>query len=134
MAHYALIDPDTMIVVEVFVGVDETATSHDWESVYATGSYICRRTSYNTLNGTHPKNRPFRHNYAGVGYLYWPDLDIFTPPPPKPWYVLSADYEWKCPDNLHPDTGNPLTEDELLIRRLHNNVGKPIMPLDIEEW
>ena len=115
MAHYAFIDKDN-IVVEVITGKDEADTEtlpknfESWEQYYQTqrDGLICKRTSYNTLNGEHLLDgTPFRGNYAGIGYIYDVDTDIFLPPKPYPSWVLYADspWIWKAPTPM-PDDGN----------------------------
>lgn len=74
MAHYAYIDPETNIVVEVIVGVDETQTIDglETEEYYALGTpYYVRRTSY---------NGNIRGVYAGIGYTYDVVNDVFVAP------------------------------------------------------
>jgi hypothetical protein len=69
MAHYAFIN-DANIVIEVIVGNDET--TGDWESHYAAvRGQRCKRTSYNGR---------IRGVYAGVGYRYDEQADVFLPP------------------------------------------------------
>jgi hypothetical protein len=95
MAHYALIDPETMTVVSVFVGRDEDDLADgvtDWEQYYAPNGIICRRTSYNTHGGAHTSDgTPFRNNYAGIGYLWDEQRDAFIPPKPYPSWLLEED-------------------------------------------
>ena len=91
MAHYAFIDSNN-IVVNVIVGVDETVTQIDtdgtevggsteaWEQFYESQSWhsglTCKRTSY---------NGNIRGVYAGIGYTYDADADVFVAPPaPEP--------------------------------------------------
>jgi hypothetical protein len=91
MAHYAFLDDSTPpLVTEVIVGNDEA--TGDWESHYAAvRGQRCLRTSYNTLGGQHlGGGEPFRGNYAGIGYTYLPDQDIFIPPCPGEGWVLEA--------------------------------------------
>jgi hypothetical protein len=104
MAHYALIDSNN-IVVQVITGVDENViqtdldgtevggTSEAWEQFYATlpwfAGLICKRTSY---------NRNIRSNFAGVGYYYDPDFDVFIAPRPYPsWKLNYTTYQWESP-------------------------------------
>jgi hypothetical protein len=74
MAHYAFLD-DNNIVTEVIVGRDETETVDgisDWETYYGElRGQKCVRTSY---------NGKIRGVYAGVGYSYDPDADVFVAP------------------------------------------------------
>jgi hypothetical protein len=91
MAHYAWLDENN-IVVNVTVGVDETELINglDTETFYsqATG-YNIKRTSY---------NKNIRANYAGIGYKYDPDFDVFIAPQPYPsWKLNYATYQWEAP-------------------------------------
>jgi hypothetical protein len=70
MAHYAFLDEQN-IVTEVIVGRDENE-GVDWESHYAdVRGQRCLRTSY---------NGNIRGVYAGIGYRYDQQLDVFVPP------------------------------------------------------
>lgn len=75
MAHYAFLNEDN-VVVEVCVGRDEGELGIDWEQYYAERrGLVCKRTSYNTLNGVHVKGgTPFRGTYAGIGFWFDPTL------------------------------------------------------------
>jgi hypothetical protein len=74
-------------VVEVIVGHDE-GEGTDWEAYYSNvRGLLCRRTSYNTLNGVHLYGgKPYRQNYAGIGYRFDPAIGpdgAFLPPEPQ---------------------------------------------------
>ena len=104
MAHYALINKDNT-VVQVITGVDENiiqtdtdgtivgGTTQAWEQFYASqpqfAGLICKRTSY---------NGNIRANYAGVGYKYDPNFDVFIAPQPYPsWKLDYTTYQWEAP-------------------------------------
>jgi hypothetical protein len=73
MAHYAFLD-DNNIVTEVIVGIDETELIEGLDTETWYGNFrgqTCKRTSY---------NGKIRGVYAGVGFTYDTDLDIFIPP------------------------------------------------------
>ena len=73
MAHYALLDNNN-IVTAVITGIEED-NEIDWEKKYSeiTGSKVLR-TSYNTCGNVHKNGgKPFRGNYAGIGFSY--DVD-----------------------------------------------------------
>ena len=92
MAHYAFIDENNL-VVKVITGVDENVTQLDngvevggsteaWEQFYENQpqhlGLTCKRTSYNAAtNG-------YRGAYAGIGYTYDVDNDIFVAPYVEP--------------------------------------------------
>lgn len=85
MAHYAFINNDN-VVVEVIVGRDEGDLGMDgpaWERHYEEfrPGMICRRTSYNTINGEHRLGgTPFRGTFAAIGYRWDEQRDEFVPP------------------------------------------------------
>ena len=90
MAHYCFIN-DENIVVEVITGRNESDTENlpdgydSWEEYYQNqrDGMTCLRTSYNTIENEHILGgSAFRGNYAGVGYSYDPDNDVFIPPQP----------------------------------------------------
>ena len=97
MAHYAELNHEN-VVIRVIPGWDETVKS-GMEQVFLleTGN-IWKRTSYNTIGGKHPENKPFRKNYAGIGYKYDAQRDAFIPPQPFPSWTLNEDTcEWVSP-------------------------------------
>ena len=60
------------------------------------GQYI--QTSYNTIGNKHTQGgTPLRGNFAGVGYTYDAEKDVFIAPKPFASWVLSADYLWEAP-------------------------------------
>jgi hypothetical protein len=98
MAHYAFIDSSN-IVTEVIPGKNENEDGVDWEQWYGEfRGQICKRTSYNTIGNQHPKNKPFRKNYAGIGYTYDSQRDAFIPPQLFPSWTLNEDTcLWNAP-------------------------------------
>ena len=104
MAHYALINKDN-IVVNVITGVDENViqtnldgtqvggSTESWEQFYQSLPWfkglICKRTSY---------NGNIRANYAGIGYKYDENFDVFIPPQPYPsWKLNYETFFWYAP-------------------------------------
>jgi hypothetical protein len=89
MAHYAYLNENN-IVVAVTVGKDETELIDglDTETYYALGTeYTVKRTSYNSK---------IRGTYAGIGFTYNPDEDIFIAPQPYPSWTRSGSF-WNPP-------------------------------------
>ena len=69
-------------------------------------------TSYNTVGNKHTKGgTPLRGNYAGVGYTYDAQKDVFYAPQPFPSWTLSTDYLWEAPVAM-PDDGKQYIWDE----------------------
>jgi len=95
MAHYAFLDENN-IVTEVITGVDENTIIDGLtpEQAYsALRNQPCLRTSY---------NGKIRGNFAGVGYSYLPDLDIFIYPKCHEEAVINTETaQWDCPSLEH---------------------------------
>ena len=102
MAHYAFLNPEN-IVVKVITGVDETETQMDngvevggsaeaWEAFYAAQPWhaglTCKRTSY---------NNNIRKQYAGIGFTYNAEADVFVAPQPFPSWTLDSNHDWQAP-------------------------------------
>ena len=104
MAHYALINSDN-IVVHVITGVDEDIIQTDldgtqvggssdaWEQYYASRPWFngltCKRTSY---------NGNIRKNFAGIGFRYDPEFDVFISKQPYPsWKLNYTTFNWEAP-------------------------------------
>jgi hypothetical protein len=66
------------------------------------GSWI--QTSYNTIGNQHPNNTPLRGNYAGVGYTYDAQNDVFYAPQPYASWTLNQDsWLWEAPTPIPTD-------------------------------
>jgi len=72
---------------------------------------LWKQTSYNTVANTHKLGgTPLRGNYAGVGYIYDEDNDIFWPPKPFPsWVKNTTTAAWQSPIGDSPE----LTEEQV---------------------
>ena len=90
MAHYAFLDENN-IVTEVITGIDETELIEGLDTETWYGNFrgqTCVRTSYN--------NR-IRKQYAGIGYKYDADADVFIAPQPFPSWSLNENFDWQPP-------------------------------------
>ena len=105
MAHYAFLDNNN-IVTEVIVGIDETETIEglDTEIWYANfRGQTCKRTSY---------NNKIRKQYAGIGYKYDANADVFISPRPFPSWVLDNNFDWQAPV-IRPSNGMWAWDEEI---------------------
>ena len=70
------------------------------------------QTSYNTRHNKHSSgddSKAFRGNYAGIGYIYDEDNDIFVPKKPYPsWVLNTSEARWQSPVGDAPE----LSEEE----------------------
>lgn len=91
MAHYAFLNENN-IVTQVIVGRNEDEIVDgisDWEKYYEDlVGQKCVRTSY---------NHRIRKQYAGIGYVYNSEADIFIAPQPYPSWLLNSNYDWVAP-------------------------------------
>lgn len=106
MAHYAFLDQNN-IVTEVISGIDETELIEGLDPETWYGNFrgqICKRTSYN--------NR-IRKQYAGIGYKYDVDGDVFITPQPYPSWILDNNFDWQAPISK-PNKGKWFWDEENL--------------------
>ena len=98
MSHYAKVVDG--IVTQVIVAEKEF---FDTFVDTSPGEWI--QTSYNTRGGVHygQDGQPdggvaLRGNYAGMGYIYDKEHDVFYPPSPFPsWTLDNTTWTWTCP-------------------------------------
>jgi hypothetical protein len=64
------------------------------------------QTSYNTIGNTHPDNKPLRGNFAGIGYTYDRENDVFIAPKPADDATLNTEtWLWEVPVVEEPAQG-----------------------------
>jgi hypothetical protein len=119
MAHYALIDSSSSIVVDVITGIDETETQVDldgtivggsseaWENFYASRPWfqglICKRTSY---------NNSIRKRFASIGMFYHSGRDVFLTSRPFPSWRLNDEHDWEPPTPYPQEIGYFIWNEE----------------------
>ena len=70
------------------------------------------QTSYNTYGNQHPEGRPLRGNYAGLGFIYDREKDVFYAPQPYPsWTLNQSTWLWEAPNPM-PQDGKQYRWDE----------------------
>jgi len=102
MAYYARIVDD--IVTEVIVVDDDITDGAQFCHDLIGGEWV--QTSYNAN---------FRKQYAGIGYTYDADLDIFIAPQPYPSWILDVNHDWQPPTPM-PSTGGPYSWNEAELK------------------
>ena len=108
MSHFAKIENG--IVTNVIVAEQEFIDTQS-------GTWI--QTSYNTRGNVHygQDGEPdggvaLRYNYAGVGYIYNEDNDVFYPPQPyESWTLNETTCLWEAPVAM-PQDDNQYTWNE----------------------
>lgn len=101
MAHFAQLDENNVVVNVIVVANNDCvdAAGNESESV---GVGYCERllggwwiqTSY---------NGNIRKRFAGIGYIYDKEADVFIAPKPIEGAVLNADYDWELPHDLEEE-------------------------------
>lgn len=109
MAHFARLDENDVVQEVVVISNDDCLDENGSESE-AIGIAFCENLFGRTGWIQTSYNNKFRGRFAGIGYTYLPDRDIFVRPQPKPWYVLDEDGKWFCPIGTHPQTGQQLED------------------------
>jgi len=112
MSHFAKVVDG--IVVQVIVAEQEFFDTFVDSSP---GFWI--QTSYNTRGNVHygQDNQPddgiaLRGNYAGIGYIYDRENDVFYPPKPfNSWIMNTNTWLWE-PPIPHPSDGNSYLWDD----------------------
>lgn len=106
MAHYAFLDENN-VVIEVIVGIDESELIENLPPEIWYGNFRnqkCVRTSY---------NNKIRKQFAGVGYKYDLENDVFIAPQPFPSWTLDDNFDWQ-PPIMPPDDGYWIWDEKKL--------------------
>ena len=115
MAHYAFLDENN-IVTEVIVGRNEDEVVDgisDWEAHYGEfRGQVCKRTSY---------NNNIRGTYAGIGYYYNAEEDIFVAPQPYPSWTRNGSF-WEAP--------TPMPTDGAIYRWVEDDLNWQVIPTE----
>jgi len=96
MAHFARLDENNVVTTVSVVSNDDMIDENGNE-VEALGVAVCE-----AVVGSGPWvqtsfNSNFRKQYAGVGFTYDADADVFIIPSPFPSWVLNDQHDWEAP-------------------------------------
>ena len=110
MGYFAHIDENSVVTTVIvatqeFIDTSAEGDPANWIETFIDGS--------------------FRKQYAGIGYTYDAQADVFISPQPYPSWVLDANYDWVAPVP-YPEDGKCYEWDETII----NWVEVPCMPTD----
>ena len=121
MAHFAKISETNEVLTVLALNNVDMLNSENVETETVGQQYLEQhnnwpahlwiQTSYNTYNNTHKNNgTPFRGNYAGIGYTWDEDDQIFWPKKPyASWVKHNESASWKSPIGDAP----ALTEEQI---------------------
>lgn len=88
MAHFAEIDENGTVKQVLVVPDQQEHRGQDYLASDLGLGGIWIQTSY---------NNKIRKQYAGIGYKYDADADVFIAPQPFPSWSLDANYDWQAP-------------------------------------
>jgi hypothetical protein len=98
MAHFAEIDENNLVIRVVVTSNDEVNEGYDWLIENLGGTWV--QTSY---------NNNFKKQFAGVGFTYNQEADLFIQPQPFPSWQLDENFDWQPPV---PSPGKDYTWNE----------------------
>ena len=127
MAHFAKIGANGKVIAVLTMdndkmlnadGVEDESVGKQWLETHNNWpAEMWVQTSYNTRNNTHSSGdnaKAFRGNYAGIGYEWDEDNNIFWPKKPyASWVKDTATASWKSPIGDAP----ALTEEEIAAKK-----------------
>ena len=92
---------------------DETVGQQRLQEIHGWPAQMWIQTSYNTSGGVHKDGgTPFRGNYAGIGYTWDEDDQIFWPKKPfASWVKHIESASWKSPIGDAPDLTDAQTAE-----------------------
>ena len=121
MAHFAKISENNEVLQVLTLDNKDMLNADGVEDETVGQQYLERhnnwpaqmwiQTSYNTSGGTHKLGgTPLRGNYAGIGYIWDEDNNIFYPKKPyASWVLNTSEARWQSPIGDAPDD---LTDEE----------------------
>ena len=125
MAHFAKLGSNSKVIQVLTLNNGDMLNSDGVEDETVGQQYLERhnnwpaqmwiQTSYNTSAGTHKLGgTPLRGNYAGIGYTWDEDNNIFYGKKPYPsWVLNTTTATWHSPIGDAPDD---LTDEEKAAR------------------
>ena len=133
MAHFAKLGSNSKIIQVLTLNNEDMLNADGVEDESVGQQYLERhnnwpaqmwiQTSYNTRGGKHYKSdntlsddqsKALRGNYAGIGYIWDEDNNLFYPKKPYPsWVLNTTTASWHSPIGDAPDD---LTDEEKAAR------------------
>ena len=123
MAHFAKLGSNSKVIAVLTLNNSDMLNADGVEDESVGQQYLEHhnnwpaqmwiQTSYNTYNGKHKSgddSKAFRGNYAGIGYIWDEDNNIFYPKKPyASWVLNTSEARWQSPIGDAPDD---LTDEE----------------------
>ena len=117
MAHFAKLGANGKVIQVLTMdndkmknadGIEDEAVGQQWLETHNNWpAQMWIQTSYNTVNNTHnsgDNSKAFRGNYAGIGYEWDEDNNIFWPKKPfASWVKNTSTASWQSPVGDAPE-------------------------------
>ena len=99
MAHYAQIDSNNTVIQVIVIPDEYENNGQEYINNVLNIEGTWLKTSYNTKANKHANGgTPYRGNYAGIGFTYDENLDVFIESKPYPSWVLNMEtFTWEPP-------------------------------------
>jgi hypothetical protein len=104
MAHFAELDENNTVLQVIVVHNNELLDTGGNESE-AKGVEFCSTLFGHTNWVQTSYNHNIRKQFAGIGYTYDSDSDVFVAPQPYPSWSLDDNFDWQPPTPM-PDDDN----------------------------
>jgi hypothetical protein len=115
MAHFAKLGSNSKVIQVLTLddkdmlnadGIEDESVGQQYLEIHNNWpAQMWIQTSYNTSSNQHKNGgTPFRGNYAGIGYTWDEDNNIFWPPKPyASWVKHNESASWKSPIGDAPE-------------------------------
>lgn len=105
MAHFAELNENN-IVTRVIVVNNEDILDENGNELEEVGILFCRNLLGENIRWIQTSyNNTFRKRYAGAGFFYDEENDVFITPKPFNSWVLNSNFDWEAPIE-YPNDGN----------------------------
>ena len=102
MAHFAELDENNTVLQVIVVHNNELLDTSGNESE-AKGVEFCSTLFGHTNWVQTSYNHNIRKQFAGTGYTYDSDSDVFVAPQPYPSWSLDDNFDWQAPTPMPED-------------------------------
>lgn len=111
MAHFAKIENG--IVVEVIVINNNAIDGGNFPESESIGQQFLKENGFEGFYLQTSYNNNFRRHFAGIGYTYDKEKDIFISPQPYPSWSLNEEGDWEPPFPAPNDENNYFWNEQL---------------------
>jgi len=105
MAHFAQLDNNNIVQTVIVVANDDCGGG-DYPASEPVGQTFLASLGFTSVWRQTSYNNNIRKQYAGIGYTYNADADVFVTPRPYPSWTLDSNHDWQPPTPM-PSTGGP---------------------------